>query len=95
MPNIPFIPQGRNLSLSQFRRAHSLSQSEQSTSRSPKIKRRLERRQNKDRRQQQTRVLFDRRHKGMARRKNQLNQSISAKSVSLSDTIGKHINTTA
>jgi len=95
MPNIAFTYQGRIIGSPAFRRAQKLSQSEQNTSRSAKIKRRLERRQNKDRRQRQTKIHFDRRHKGIHRRKNQLSPLISAKSVSLGDTIGKHINTTA
>jgi len=92
MPNIPFIQPNRSDGLVHSRRTNKTFESEDATARKQNIKRRLDRRKNKDRRHKQIKVLLDRRQRGMHRRKM---ASATSDVTSLSATIGKHINTTA
>jgi len=95
MSNIPLINQRPIPRSLQARRANQTRESEQSTSKAPKIKRRLERRRKQDRRQKQVNVSFDRRQRGIYRRKSKIKQHLTAESAAISDTVGKNINITA
>jgi len=92
MPNIPFIQQNRNTAIPTFRRTKQAFESTDSTTEKSRVKRRLDRRKKKDRRQKQIKVQIDRRQRGMCRRKS---ASAHTDHTNLSANIGKHINTRA
>jgi hypothetical protein len=95
MPNIPLIQQNRVSSSPQPRRANKVMESEVPTDNTPTIKRRLERRHSKDRRQKQRPVSINRRQARTQRRISDSQQHVAAQSKDLSNNVGKHINTTA
>ncbi|RDH82395.1 MAG: hypothetical protein DIZ80_08860 [endosymbiont of Galathealinum brachiosum] len=95
MSNIPLINQNRISGSSLPRRTNKVIASKSTNDKTPAIKRRLERRQNLDRRQKKIKVLFDRRLRGIHRRKLLSNKQETADTIGLSETKGKHINTTA
>ena len=95
MPNIPLIHQSRASTSPTPRRAGKVAASVHSTYNTPDVRRRLERRHNRDRRIKQAYVLIDRRQRGCIRRKSHKARAKTADSPAFSDNIGKHINTTA
>jgi len=100
MPNIPFIQHNRSDGLVHRRRTNKTFESEDATAHKQEVKRRRDRRKNKDRRYKQIKVLLDRRHRGMHRRKNaeaasETTSDAASDAANLNATIGKHVNTTA
>jgi len=96
MPNIPFIQHNRSDGLVHRRRTNRTFESEDATAHKQEVKRRRDRRKNKDRRHKQIKVLLNRRQRGIHRRKNALATSDAASdTANLNATIGKHVNTTA
>jgi len=91
MPNIPFIQHNRNAATAQIRRTQRTFKNDDSAA-SSYIKRRLDRRKRTERRQKETLVIFDRRQRGIQRRKKAL---LNTNTINLNATIGKHVNTTA
>jgi len=95
MPNIPLIHQSRASTSPTPRRASKVAASVHSTYSTPDVRRRPERRHNRDRRIKQAYVLIDRRQRGCIRRKSRKARAKTADSPVLNDNVGKHINTTA
>lgn len=91
MLNIPTRQLNQNATLTRRSRSNKAFASEDSTG-SAKIQRRLDRRKNKDRRHQQIPVFFNRRLRGLHRRKSPLTRSSNA---DLGAIIGKYVNTVA
>jgi len=92
MTNIPLIQRNRISGSPQLRRANKTFASENATGTTSNLKRRLERRKNKERRQKYIKVTLDRRQPGRLRRKDNPPHASMALS---GGRIGKHINTTA
>lgn len=95
MPNIPSIHNRPATNSRLTSRARKVLPGEHTTDDSHPAKRRMERRRQQDRRKNRLKVKFERRQTLSRRRTVRTDIKLSAEKTSLSDTVGKNINTTA
>lgn len=95
MPNIPPIRHSTVQNSHPVNRGAKTAASENITEDPHPVKRHLERRNRRERRRRQVYIRFDRRKRGLHRRKYETAPDKTENSTALSDTVGKNINTTA
>ncbi len=95
MQNIPPLQQKQAADTRQPKRGKKAMATENIAADTQPVKRHLDRRHRQDRRHKQMNVSPERRQRGLLRRKSDSDSLLDAESDALSDTVGKHINTTA
>jgi len=95
MPNIPSIHNRPATNSRLVNRARKVMPGEHTTDESHRARRRIERRHRQERRQKRLNVKFERRQAASRRKSIETGIKLSTDKASLSDTVGKNINTTA